>query len=398
MVREIMSPARPSRSERTPRRLGRRHRGRSGPGEAAAGARARRCGPRRCSRRRSTSATSRRAPAARTPTRAPSTPPCATSRPPSASSTAAAACPSPPAWRRSPPPSSPFVGAGDRVVLPVRRLLHDPAARRRRARALRRAGRLRAHPGDRGGRGPRRPRRRPAGAAGDPEQPPARRLRHRRGRRGRPGRPGRSLAVDNTTATPLGQRPLELGADLTVGSDTKALTGHSDLLLGHVSTTDDELYARIARLARPHRQHPGAVRGVARAPLDEHPRPAARPAGGQRGRGRRGAGRLAGGPRRPVAVAGRRTRRTRWPPGRCCGRTAWSPPSWPTRPPSRTLLGASRLWTAATSFGGVHSTIDRRAQWGGGRRRPGVRPAVLRDRGHRRPRRRPSARARRALG
>jgi cystathionine gamma-lyase len=29
------------------------------------------------------------------------------------------------------------------------------------------------------------------------------------------------------------------------------------------------------------------------------------------------------------------------------------------------VLGASRLWTAATSFGGVHSTVDRRAQWGG---------------------------------
>jgi cystathionine gamma-lyase len=29
------------------------------------------------------------------------------------------------------------------------------------------------------------------------------------------------------------------------------------------------------------------------------------------------------------------------------------------------LLTASRLWAAATSFGGVHSTIDRRAQWGG---------------------------------
>ncbi len=56
---------------------------------------------------------------------------------------------------------------------------------------------------------------------------------------------GAVLAVDNTTATPLGQRPLALGADLTVGSDTKALTGHSDLLLGHVSTTDDELYARL---------------------------------------------------------------------------------------------------------------------------------------------------------
>ena len=29
------------------------------------------------------------------------------------------------------------------------------------------------------------------------------------------------------------------------------------------------------------------------------------------------------------------------------------------------LLAGTRLWTAATSFGGVHSTLDRRAQWGG---------------------------------
>jgi cystathionine gamma-lyase len=29
------------------------------------------------------------------------------------------------------------------------------------------------------------------------------------------------------------------------------------------------------------------------------------------------------------------------------------------------LLAGTRLWTAATSFGGVHSTVDRRAQWGG---------------------------------
>ena len=43
---------------------------------------------------------------------------------------------------------------------------------------------------------------------------------------------GALVAVDNTTATPLGQRPLDLGADLVVASGTKALTGHSDLLLG----------------------------------------------------------------------------------------------------------------------------------------------------------------------
>ncbi|HXV92730.1 MAG TPA: PLP-dependent transferase, partial [Pseudonocardia sp.] len=51
---------------------------------------------------------------------------------------------------------------------------------------------------------------------------------------------GALLAVDNTTATPLGQRPLDLGADLVVASDTKALAGHSDVVLGHVSARDPE--------------------------------------------------------------------------------------------------------------------------------------------------------------
>ena len=41
---------------------------------------------------------------------------------------------------------------------------------------------------------------------------------------------GARVAVDNTTATPLGLRPLELGADLVVASASKALTGHSDLI------------------------------------------------------------------------------------------------------------------------------------------------------------------------
>ena len=36
-----------------------------------------------------------------------------------------------------------------------------------------------------------------------------------------------------------------------------------------------------------------------------------------------------------------------------------------------TLLAAAGLWTAATSFGGVHSTVDRRAQWGGDAVPPG---------------------------
>ncbi len=49
---------------------------------------------------------------------------------------------------------------------------------------------------------------------------------------------GALVVVDNTTATVLGQRPLELGADFSLASDTKGMTGHSDILLGHVAAKD----------------------------------------------------------------------------------------------------------------------------------------------------------------
>ena len=52
---------------------------------------------------------------------------------------------------------------------------------------------------------------------------------------------GCRIAVDNTFATPLNQRPLLLGADYSVHSVTKFLGGHSDLLAGMVITKDDRL-------------------------------------------------------------------------------------------------------------------------------------------------------------
>jgi len=53
-----------------------------------------------------------------------------------------------------------------------------------------------------------------------------------------PRKPGATLAVDNTFATPLNQRPLKMGADLVVHSATKSLGGHSDLLAGVVVARD----------------------------------------------------------------------------------------------------------------------------------------------------------------
>lgn len=52
---------------------------------------------------------------------------------------------------------------------------------------------------------------------------------------------GGLLAVDNTVPTPLGQRPLAHGADFSMLSGTKSLSGHSDLLLGCVTVRDPSL-------------------------------------------------------------------------------------------------------------------------------------------------------------
>jgi cystathionine gamma-lyase len=56
---------------------------------------------------------------------------------------------------------------------------------------------------------------------------------------------GALVAADNTTATVLGQSPLALGADFSIASDTKALTGHGDLILGHVAVRDKMWADRI---------------------------------------------------------------------------------------------------------------------------------------------------------
>jgi cystathionine gamma-synthase len=53
------------------------------------------------------------------------------------------------------------------------------------------------------------------------------------------------VAVDNTFATPVVQRPLEVGADAVVHSATKYLGGHSDVVGGAVVVGDEELHERV---------------------------------------------------------------------------------------------------------------------------------------------------------
>ena len=66
---------------------------------------------------------------------------------------------------------------------------------------------------------------------------------------------GALLAVDNTFATPVLQRPLELGADIVMHSSTKYLGGHSDVLGGCLVTSDDA----VAESLRFHQNAIGAV-------------------------------------------------------------------------------------------------------------------------------------------
>jgi cystathionine beta-lyase/cystathionine gamma-synthase len=71
---------------------------------------------------------------------------------------------------------------------------------------------------------------------------------------------GAIVAVDSTFASPVLQRPLELGADLVIHSSTKFLGGHSDVLGGAVLTSDDGLAEQL-------RFHQNAV-GAVPSPFD----------------------------------------------------------------------------------------------------------------------------------
>jgi cystathionine gamma-lyase len=181
---------------------------------------------------------------------------------------------------------------------------------------------------------------------------------------------GALVAVDNTTATPLGQRPLDLGADLTVGSDTKALTGHSDLLLGHVSTRDDALYAAIQRWRNNTGNTPGPFEAwLGHRSMSTLDLRLARQA--------QNAAAVA-----EVLAASSAVTGVRWPWRE--GDPSFGLASRQMLRPNGVvsaeladeaavtrLMGAAHLWNAATSFGGVHSTVDRRAQWGGDAVPPG---------------------------
>ncbi|MER7478825.1 cystathionine gamma-lyase [Streptomyces sp. NPDC126510] len=175
---------------------------------------------------------------------------------------------------------------------------------------------------------------------------------------------GALVAVDNTLATPLGQRPLEFGADFTVASGTKQLTGHGDVLLGYVVGRDAEAMAAVRRWRKIAGAIPGpmeawlAHRSIATLQMrvDRQSATALAVANALRERPEVAGLRYPGLPDDPShEVAARQMRRF----GCVVSFTL------PTRLRADRFLEALRLVDDATSFGGVRSTAERRGRWGG---------------------------------
>lgn len=84
---------------------------------------------------------------------------------------------------------------------------------------------------------------------------------------------GIGVGVDNTFATPLVQTPLAMGADIVMHSVTKFLSGHSDVLMGSLSTNDPALLKRLQDSRNINGSIPGpfetwlALRGLRTFPL-----------------------------------------------------------------------------------------------------------------------------------
>ncbi|WP_170783116.1 cystathionine gamma-lyase [Ruegeria lacuscaerulensis] len=169
--------------------------------------------------------------------------------------------------------------------------------------------------------------------------------------------------ADNTTMTPLGQRSLDLGVDVVVASDTKAMGGHSDLLMGHVSSRNPQIMERVEEWRKvsgaipgPHEAwllHRGletldvrfdrmcASAQVLAERLADHPAVKAI--------------RYPGLPSDPAhALAKAQTTRF----GFLLSITLDSEDK------AETFINACPMLRPATSFGGVHSSAERRARWG----------------------------------
>jgi cystathionine gamma-lyase len=175
---------------------------------------------------------------------------------------------------------------------------------------------------------------------------------------------GALTVVDNTTAGPIYQKALDLGADFAITSATKHLSGHADLVLGYVATHD----AEQARALRDWRRDAGAVPGPFEAWLAHRSLPTL-------------ALRLERGSTNALALAELLAARddvagVRYPglPGDLGHAIARRQMSGfgtivvfdlGSRERAERFLDGADLITQASSFGGVQTSAERRLRWGG---------------------------------
>lgn len=174
---------------------------------------------------------------------------------------------------------------------------------------------------------------------------------------------GGLLAIDNTTLTFLGQQPLALGADISISADTKAVNGHSDVVFGHVSVIDQVVSDKIRQWRKYSGNIPGPMETwlVHRSlstldvrlqrmcetamllahELNQHPSVLKVRYPG-----------LASDPSHNIAKKQQQ----------CFGFIISF--ELESKAAADTFLSACSLVYQATSFGGVHSTAERRARWG----------------------------------
>lgn len=154
--------------------------------------------------------------------------------------------------------------------------------------------------------------------------------------------------IDNTFASPLQQRPLDLGADIVIHSATKLMSGHSDALMGAVVCRDLDQATAIDQTRRVTGAAPGALETFL-----VH-------------RGLRTLGvRLAAASASAAALAERLSNDPR------IGRVHH--PGWGSMmaieladaAAADRLVAATKIWINATSLGGVESTFERRRRWDG---------------------------------
>jgi cystathionine gamma-synthase len=158
---------------------------------------------------------------------------------------------------------------------------------------------------------------------------------------------GATVVFDNTFATPLLQRPLDFGADIVMHSATKALSGHSDLLMGALVVRSDE-HAEQFRSRR-------VLLGAAPSAFDSY---------------------LALRGLRTLALRVERAQDTaRLLAERLAAHPAISRVRYPgfgtmmaveiagTPAETDAVCSATHIWVHATSLGGVESLLERRRSW-----------------------------------